>query len=43
MGAMQAQRMMHMQGFDPESFSVPLDGVSQSGKTDYKKLVACPL
>ncbi|CAG5120672.1 unnamed protein product [Candidula unifasciata] len=31
MGAMQAQRMMNMQGFDPESFSVPLDGVSQSG------------
>lgn len=32
MGAMHAQRMMNMQGFDPESFAVPLESVQQPGE-----------
>ena len=34
MGAMQAQRMISMQNFNPDSFNVPLDGITQPGKLE---------
>ncbi|BFZ17107.1 hypothetical protein BsWGS_20146 [Bradybaena similaris] len=33
-GAMQAQRMMQIPGFHPESFNLPLDGLAPSGFSD---------
>ncbi|XP_059155270.1 uncharacterized protein LOC131940587 [Physella acuta] len=33
-GAMQAQRMMNLQSFDPDSFNIPLDDITQPGYCD---------
>ncbi|XP_012947014.2 uncharacterized protein LOC101850063 [Aplysia californica] len=38
MGAMQAQRMISMQNFNPDSFNMPLDGMPQPGFTDTTSL-----